>query len=54
MAAPDNVEVKVVNSTLAHVHWEPVVFSSVRGHLKGYKVTRLLAVRAVYYLYIVV
>ncbi|XP_076158544.1 neuronal cell adhesion molecule-like isoform X5 [Alosa pseudoharengus] len=37
-AAPHNVQVQVINSTLAHVHWEPVSLSSVRGHLKGYKV----------------
>ncbi|XP_048112253.1 neuronal cell adhesion molecule-like isoform X8 [Alosa alosa] len=37
-AAPDNVQVQVINSTLAHVHWESVPLSSVRGHLKGYKV----------------
>ena len=39
MAAPDNVQVHVINSTLANVHWEPVFYQSVRGHLKGYKVT---------------
>ncbi|XP_031420854.1 neuronal cell adhesion molecule isoform X15 [Clupea harengus] len=38
MAAPDNVQVHVINSTLANVHWEPVFYQSVRGHLKGYKV----------------
>ncbi|XP_013981249.2 neuronal cell adhesion molecule isoform X4 [Salmo salar] len=36
--APDNVQVLVLNSTLAEVHWEPVPPKTVRGHLKGYKV----------------
>ncbi|KAM4619274.1 neuronal cell adhesion molecule-like isoform 1-T2 [Polymixia lowei] len=38
VAAPDNVQVLVLNSTLAEVHWEPVPPKSVRGRLKGYKV----------------
>ncbi|XP_041110422.1 neuronal cell adhesion molecule-like isoform X18 [Polyodon spathula] len=38
MAAPGNVRVRVENSTLAEVHWEPVSPKSVRGHLKGYKI----------------
>ncbi|XP_029615172.1 neuronal cell adhesion molecule isoform X11 [Salmo trutta] len=37
--APDNVQVLVLNSTLAEVHWEPVPPKTVRGHLKGYKVS---------------
>ncbi|KAL2093609.1 hypothetical protein ACEWY4_010921 [Coilia grayii] len=37
-AAPEHVQVQVINSTLAHVHWEHVPFRTVRGHLKGYKV----------------
>ncbi|CAN9498949.1 unnamed protein product [Ophioblennius macclurei] len=37
-AAPKNVRVNIVNSTLAEVHWDPVPFDSIRGHLKGYKV----------------
>ncbi|XP_070973369.1 neuronal cell adhesion molecule-like isoform X6 [Oncorhynchus clarkii lewisi] len=36
--APDSVQVLVLNSTLAEVHWEPVPPKTVRGHLKGYKV----------------
>ncbi|XP_064878409.1 neuronal cell adhesion molecule-like isoform X3 [Oncorhynchus nerka] len=36
--APDSVQVLVLNSTLAEVHWEPVPLKTVRGHLKGYKV----------------
>ncbi|XP_010151375.1 PREDICTED: neuronal cell adhesion molecule isoform X5 [Eurypyga helias] len=38
MVAPGNVQVHVVNSTLAKVHWDPVPLKSVRGHLQGYKV----------------
>ncbi|XP_041113929.1 neuronal cell adhesion molecule-like isoform X20 [Polyodon spathula] len=38
MAAPGNVRVRVENSTLAEVHWEPVSLKSVRGHQKGYKI----------------
>uniref|UniRef100_A0A8K9VCR2 Neuronal cell adhesion molecule n=1 Tax=Oncorhynchus mykiss TaxID=8022 RepID=A0A8K9VCR2_ONCMY len=37
--APDSVQVLVLNSTLAEVHWEPVPPKTVRGHLKGYKVS---------------
>ncbi|KAK6319831.1 hypothetical protein J4Q44_G00089380 [Coregonus suidteri] len=36
--APDSVQVLVLNSTLAEVHWEPVPPKTVRGRLKGYKV----------------
>ncbi|XP_042157732.1 neuronal cell adhesion molecule-like isoform X10 [Oncorhynchus tshawytscha] len=36
--APNSVQVLVLNSTLAEVHWEPVPPKTVRGHLKGYKV----------------
>ncbi|XP_029909465.1 neuronal cell adhesion molecule-like [Myripristis murdjan] len=38
VAAPENVLVMVVNSTLAEVHWDPVPVKAIRGHLKGYKV----------------
>ncbi|XP_064558690.1 neuronal cell adhesion molecule isoform X27 [Zonotrichia leucophrys gambelii] len=38
MVAPGNVQVHVINSTLAKVHWDPVPLKSVRGHLQGYKV----------------
>uniref|UniRef100_A0A674CSM4 Neuronal cell adhesion molecule n=1 Tax=Salmo trutta TaxID=8032 RepID=A0A674CSM4_SALTR len=38
MQAPDNVQVLVLNSSLAEVHWEPVPPKTVRGRLKGYKV----------------
>uniref|UniRef100_A0A4W5Q926 Neuronal cell adhesion molecule n=1 Tax=Hucho hucho TaxID=62062 RepID=A0A4W5Q926_9TELE len=37
MQAPDNVQVLVLNSSLAEVHWEPVPPKTVRGRLKGYK-----------------
>lgn len=38
VAAPENVQAVVLNSTLAEVHWDPVPHRLVRGHLKGYKV----------------
>ncbi|XP_041692905.1 neuronal cell adhesion molecule isoform X9 [Coregonus clupeaformis] len=38
LQAPDSVQVLVLNSTLAEVHWEPVPPKTVRGLLKGYKV----------------
>ncbi|XP_014819207.1 PREDICTED: neuronal cell adhesion molecule isoform X20 [Calidris pugnax] len=38
MVAPGNVQVHVINSTLAKVHWDPVPPKTVRGHLQGYKV----------------
>ncbi|XP_051001386.1 neuronal cell adhesion molecule isoform X22 [Acomys russatus] len=38
MAAPGNVRVGVVNSTLAEVHWDPVPLKSIRGHLQGYRI----------------
>ncbi|XP_061217131.1 neuronal cell adhesion molecule isoform X14 [Neopsephotus bourkii] len=38
MVAPGNVQVHVINSTLAKVHWDPVPLKTVRGHLQGYKV----------------
>ncbi|KAM9390089.1 neuronal cell adhesion molecule isoform 6-T6 [Phaethornis superciliosus] len=38
MVAPGNVQVYVINSTLAKVHWDPVPLKTVRGHLQGYKV----------------
>ncbi|XP_059392841.1 neuronal cell adhesion molecule-like isoform X7 [Carassius carassius] len=37
-AAPGNVRILVLNSTLAEVHWIPVSLESVRGRLQGYKV----------------
>ncbi|XP_073802217.1 neuronal cell adhesion molecule a isoform X38 [Danio rerio] len=37
--APENVKVSVQSGTEAEVHWEAVPLSSVRGRLKGYKVT---------------
>ncbi|XP_036066058.1 neuronal cell adhesion molecule a isoform X16 [Oryzias melastigma] len=39
LSAPEKVQVKVKDSTLAEVHWEPVNASSVRGQLQGYKVS---------------
>ncbi|XP_044136279.1 neuronal cell adhesion molecule isoform X4 [Bufo gargarizans] len=38
MVAPGNVEVDVINTTLAKVRWDPVPLTSVRGHLQGYRV----------------
>ncbi|XP_067446366.1 neuronal cell adhesion molecule-like isoform X10 [Thunnus thynnus] len=38
VAAPENVQVFVLNSTLAEVHWDPVPHKLIRGYLKGYKV----------------
>nr|XP_054093405.1 neuronal cell adhesion molecule isoform X23 [Callithrix jacchus]XP_054093407.1 neuronal cell adhesion molecule isoform X23 [Callithrix jacchus]XP_054093408.1 neuronal cell adhesion molecule isoform X23 [Callithrix jacchus]XP_054093409.1 neuronal cell adhesion molecule isoform X23 [Callithrix jacchus] len=38
MVAPGNVQVNVVNSTLAEVHWDPVPLKSIRGHLQGYRI----------------
>ncbi|KAM6321389.1 neuronal cell adhesion molecule isoform 5-T5 [Aegotheles albertisi] len=38
MVAPGNVQVYVINSTLAKVNWDPVPLKTVRGHLQGYKV----------------
>ncbi|XP_056272088.1 neuronal cell adhesion molecule-like isoform X2 [Pseudoliparis swirei] len=38
VAAPDNVKVMWINSTLAEVHWDPVPSKFIRGHLEGYKV----------------
>ncbi|XP_062245364.1 neuronal cell adhesion molecule-like isoform X10 [Platichthys flesus] len=38
VAAPENVQLVVLNSTLAEVHWDPVPHKLIRGHLKGYKV----------------
>lgn len=37
-AAPDNVKVQALNSTLAEVQWTPVPPKSVRGRLRGYKI----------------
>uniref|UniRef100_UPI0035900F05 neuronal cell adhesion molecule-like isoform X1 n=1 Tax=Myxine glutinosa TaxID=7769 RepID=UPI0035900F05 len=37
--APDDVQVDVMNSTMAEVTWDLVNVSSIRGHLKGYKVS---------------
>ncbi|XP_056429913.1 neuronal cell adhesion molecule isoform X10 [Hyla sarda] len=38
MVAPSNVEVEVINTTLAKVRWDSVPLTSVRGHLQGYRV----------------
>uniref|UniRef100_A0A8C7XYD6 Neural cell adhesion molecule L1 n=1 Tax=Oryzias sinensis TaxID=183150 RepID=A0A8C7XYD6_9TELE len=38
LSAPEKVQVKVQDGTLAEVHWKPVNASSVRGQLQGYKV----------------
>uniref|UniRef100_A0A8C9ZZB7 Neuronal cell adhesion molecule-like n=1 Tax=Sander lucioperca TaxID=283035 RepID=A0A8C9ZZB7_SANLU len=38
VAAPENVQAVLLNSTLSEVHWDPVPSKSIRGHLKGYKV----------------
>ncbi|XP_045893916.1 neuronal cell adhesion molecule-like [Micropterus dolomieu] len=38
VAAPENVQAMVLNSTLAEVHWDPVPSKLIRGHLKGFKV----------------
>ncbi|EHB15685.1 Neuronal cell adhesion molecule, partial [Heterocephalus glaber] len=40
MVAPGNVNVNVVNSTLAEVQWDPVPLKSIRGHLQGYRASR--------------
>ncbi|XP_051975218.1 neuronal cell adhesion molecule-like isoform X10 [Xyrauchen texanus] len=37
-AAPRDVRVLVMNSTLAEVHWSEVPLESVRGRLQGYKI----------------
>ncbi|XP_062277342.1 neuronal cell adhesion molecule-like isoform X8 [Scomber scombrus] len=38
VAAPENVHVVVLNSTLVEVHWDAVPHKLIRGYLKGYKV----------------
>ncbi|XP_077194672.1 neuronal cell adhesion molecule isoform X23 [Paroedura picta] len=38
MVAPENLEVHVINSTLAKVRWDPVPLNLVRGHLQGYNI----------------
>lgn len=38
VAAPENVQAMILNSTLVEVHWNPVPAKLIRGHLKGYKV----------------
>nr|DBA31198.1 TPA: hypothetical protein GDO54_007083 [Pyxicephalus adspersus] len=38
MVAPGNVEVEVLNATLAKVQWDAVPLTTVRGHLQGYRV----------------
>ncbi|XP_053572699.1 neuronal cell adhesion molecule [Bombina bombina] len=38
MVSPGNVQVEVINTTLAKVQWEPVPIAKVRGHLQGYRV----------------
>ncbi|XP_058265899.1 cell adhesion molecule L1-like a isoform X1 [Hemibagrus wyckioides] len=37
-AAPENVRVEVLNSTLLRVKWSPVQQAQLRGHLEGYNV----------------
>ncbi|XP_060770608.1 neuronal cell adhesion molecule a isoform X5 [Neoarius graeffei] len=39
VAAPENVRVLVLNSTVAEVHWDPVPPALVRGRLQGYRVS---------------
>uniref|UniRef100_A0A8D2KSG4 Neuronal cell adhesion molecule n=1 Tax=Varanus komodoensis TaxID=61221 RepID=A0A8D2KSG4_VARKO len=38
MVAPSNLQVQVINSTLAKVQWDPVPLKYIRGHLQGYKI----------------
>ncbi|KAM3610035.1 uncharacterized protein V6R79_024330 [Siganus canaliculatus] len=38
IAAPENVQAVVINSTLVKIHWDPVPAKLMRGHLKGFKV----------------
>ncbi|KAM4748048.1 neuronal cell adhesion molecule isoform 9-T9 [Rhinophrynus dorsalis] len=38
MISPSNVEVEVINTTLVKVQWDSVPLTSVRGHLRGYRV----------------
>ncbi|XP_072856595.2 neuronal cell adhesion molecule isoform X19 [Pogona vitticeps] len=38
MVAPGNLQVQVINSTLAKAQWDPVPLMYVRGHLQGYKI----------------
>lgn len=38
-AAPENVHVEVLNSTLLRVKWSPVQQAQLRGHLEGYNVS---------------
>ncbi|XP_051516489.1 neural cell adhesion molecule L1-like protein isoform X2 [Myxocyprinus asiaticus] len=38
LAAPENVSVEVLNSTLLRVSWSPVPKAALRGHLGGYMV----------------
>ncbi|KAE8615817.1 hypothetical protein XENTR_v10008628 [Xenopus tropicalis] len=38
MTAPSNVELEVINNTLAKVQWDSVPSTSIRGHLQGYRV----------------
>lgn len=40
MAAPDNVQAMVLNSTVAEILWDPVPSKLLRGHLKGFKVQK--------------
>uniref|UniRef100_A0A3P9K2K3 Neural cell adhesion molecule L1 n=1 Tax=Oryzias latipes TaxID=8090 RepID=A0A3P9K2K3_ORYLA len=40
LSAPEKVQVRVQDGTLAEVHWKPVNASSVRGQLQGYKVSK--------------
>lgn len=40
LAAPDNVQAVVLNSTVAEIHWDPVAPKLLRGHLNGFKVEK--------------
>ncbi|KAE8615828.1 hypothetical protein XENTR_v10008628 [Xenopus tropicalis] len=40
MTAPSNVELEVINNTLAKVQWDSVPSTSIRGHLQGYRVRK--------------
>ncbi|XP_030623671.1 cell adhesion molecule L1-like a [Chanos chanos] len=39
LAAPENLAVEVINSTLLRVSWSPVPIETVRGHLAGHTVS---------------
>ncbi|XP_061106885.1 neuronal cell adhesion molecule-like isoform X3 [Conger conger] len=38
-AAPGNIQVQILNTSLAEVQWDPVPPETLRGRLQGYKVT---------------